>query len=53
MTRQEAIERVAKAVLRNKGYSETKWEQYPNQKQFAEDLLIGLEALGLLKLTAG
>jgi hypothetical protein len=52
MTKKEAIEKCGRALLREKGYNEEMFGQYPNLKEVAENLVICLVALGLLKLDA-
>jgi hypothetical protein len=49
MTRREAIEKCARATVKRQGYREDQWRQYPTHVEFAENIVVVLEALGLLK----
>jgi hypothetical protein len=49
MTKQEAIEKCGKALMRRRGYNEDQWKDQPHSKEFAEELIESLEALGLFK----
>jgi hypothetical protein len=52
MTKDEAIEKVGKALMRRHGPNEDRWRDHPKQKELAEDLVTALEALGLFKSSA-
>jgi hypothetical protein len=45
----EAIEKRARATVKRQGYREDQWRQYPTHVEFAENIVVALEALGLLK----
>jgi hypothetical protein len=47
MTKDQAIETCRKALVKKFGYAES--ADVPNSKEFAENVVICLEALGLLK----
>ena len=49
MTKREAIEKCARATVKRQGYREDQWRQYPTHVEFAENIVVALEALGLLK----
>jgi hypothetical protein len=51
MTKEQAIEACAKALLRSKGHREENWEITPWAKEFAEKLVPCLEELDLLPKT--
>ena len=51
MTKDQAVEACVKAMLRRKGYNESHWLDCPHERDLAEDLVVSLEALGLLKTT--
>jgi hypothetical protein len=50
MTKDQAIEKCAKALLREKGQNEQLLTQYPDAKARAEEFVICLVEFGLLKL---
>jgi hypothetical protein len=50
MTKDEAIEICARAMLRRRSYREESWRDYP-QAEMAADIVAALEALGLFKPT--
>ncbi|MDB5602340.1 MAG: hypothetical protein JWN71_4384 [Xanthobacteraceae bacterium] len=47
MTRDEAIEKIAKAMLRKRGQPEQSWQSSVYDKDFASNVVTALEALGL------
>jgi hypothetical protein len=49
MTKHDAIEKCARAMVKRQGYGEHQWRQYPTHVEFAENIVVALEALGLLK----
>ena len=49
MTKHEAIEKCARATVKRQGYREDQWRHYPIHVEFAENIVVALEALGLLK----
>jgi hypothetical protein len=49
MTKHEAIEKCARATVKLQGYREDQWRQYPTHVEFAENIVVALESLGLLK----
>ena len=51
MTKDQAIETCAKALVKRHGFSEERWKDQSKQKDLAEDIVIALEALGLFKPT--
>ena len=51
MTKDEAIEACAKALVRSKGNREENWGITPWAKDFATNLVICLQALDLLSKT--
>jgi hypothetical protein len=51
VTKEQAIEKCAKAILRSHGYGEINWEK-SDAKDFATKLVTCLEALDLLPKTA-
>jgi hypothetical protein len=53
MTKQEAIEKCARALVKRHGIREENWTIQPNQAALAADIVAALEALGLLELTDG
>jgi hypothetical protein len=52
MTRDAAVEKCVKAVLRQKHYAEQNWRDYPVINDLAKDVLAMLEELGPIKLDA-
>jgi hypothetical protein len=50
MTKDEAIEKCAKAMLRLRNIREENWNIQPKEKELAANLVAALEALELLKL---
>ena len=50
MTKDEAIEKCIKAILRSRGDSEAQWRQSATEKDFAEKLVCCLKELGVLPL---
>jgi hypothetical protein len=50
MTRTEAVERCARALLRERGYNESMLDQYPAVMEKAQEIVICLVELGLLRL---
>ena len=51
MTRDEAIEKCARGMLRRLGQREENWKQ-GRQKDLAADIVVALEALGLWRETS-
>jgi hypothetical protein len=49
MSRDEAIEACAKAMLRRREYGDQNWKQYPKEADLAADIVAALEALGIFK----
>jgi hypothetical protein len=47
MTKEEALVSVAKAVLRRKGLPDHDLKAYPTGTDYAADLLVALEVLGV------
>jgi hypothetical protein len=52
MTKDQAIEACAKAILRRMGQRESNWETSGGAKEFASKLVPALEAPGLWKPTS-
>lgn len=50
MKRDETIERCTKALVRDQGYNESTWQQYPNIKDMARNVVVVLAELGLISL---
>ena len=51
MTKEEAIDRVGRAILSRQGAGIVNWQQsYPTVLDKAETVVLSLEALGLIKL---
>jgi hypothetical protein len=48
MTKDQAIEACAKAMLRRRGQREEQWKESAQQLDLAKDLVAALEAIGLL-----
>jgi hypothetical protein len=48
MTKMQAIEICAKAMLRRQGYEPAAWFQYPENTELAANIVTALGALGLL-----
>ena len=48
MTKMQAIEMCAKAMLRRQGYEPAAWFQYPENTELAANIVTALDALGLL-----
>ena len=48
MTKMQAIEICAKAMLRRQGYEPAAWFQYPENTELAANIVTALDALGLL-----
>jgi hypothetical protein len=51
MTREEAVETCAKAMMRRRGYNEQQWREQSKLADLAQDIVVALEALELLKPT--
>jgi len=51
MTRDQALEACVRAMLRRKNYSEDMWQDSPDQKNIADNIITALEVLGLWRLT--
>jgi hypothetical protein len=49
MTKDQAIEKCARAILKRRGLREENWLDQPTQNTLAADILAALEALGLWK----
>jgi hypothetical protein len=48
MTKMQAIEICAKAMVRRQGYEPAAWFQYPENTELAANIVTALDALGLL-----
>jgi hypothetical protein len=48
MTKMQAIEMCAKAMLRRQGCEAARWFQYPENTELAANIVTALDALGLL-----
>jgi len=46
MTRDQALEACVRAMLRRKNYSEDMWQDSPDQKNIADNIITALEVLG-------
>jgi hypothetical protein len=53
MSKDEAIEKCARAMAKRRGFREENWNIQPAQKDLAADIVAALDALGLWKETAG
>jgi len=51
MTKQEAVEKVTKALLRDSGYPDHNWREYPKQVEAARQMVVALDALGVHRLS--
>ena len=51
MTRDQALEACVRAMLRRKNYSEDMWQDSPDQKNIADNIITVLEVLGLWRPT--
>jgi hypothetical protein len=51
MTRDQALEACVRAMLLRKNYSEDMWQDSPNQKDIADNIITALEVLGLWRPT--
>jgi hypothetical protein len=51
MTRDQALEACVRAMLRRKKYSEDMWQDSPDQKNIADNIITALEVLGLWRPT--
>jgi hypothetical protein len=51
MTKDDAIEACAKAIIQKRGYRVEQWRDYPVAISTATNLIAALEALGLWKPT--
>jgi hypothetical protein len=49
VTKDQAIEKCARAMLKRRGLREENWLDQPTQNTLAADILAALEALGLWK----
>jgi hypothetical protein len=47
MTRDQALEACVRAMLRRKNYFEDMWQDSPDQKNIADNIITALEVLGL------
>ena len=50
MSKDEAIEKCARAIVKRHGYREENWRDQPTQNTLAADIVAALEALKLLVL---
>jgi hypothetical protein len=48
MTKEEAVEKCARAIIRSRGEREDTWRDAVRDKDFAEKLVVCLKELGLL-----
>jgi hypothetical protein len=48
VTKEEAVEKCVKAILRSRGDNEAQWKEAATHKDFAEKLVACLKELGLL-----
>jgi hypothetical protein len=53
MSKDEAIEKCARAMAKRRGFREENWNIQPAQKDLAADIVAALDALGLWNETAG
>ena len=51
MTKQQAVEKVTRALLRDVGYPDQNWRDYPNYVQTATQLVVALDALSVYRLS--
>jgi hypothetical protein len=51
MTRDQALEACVRAMLRRKNYSEDMWQDSPDRKNIADNIITALEVLGLWRPT--
>jgi hypothetical protein len=50
MTKEQAVEKCARALTKRQGYQVNDWKNVPSAIDFANDVIACLEELGLLKL---
>jgi hypothetical protein len=49
MSREQAVEASAKAMVKRRGYNEENWKNQPQSADLAQDIVTALEALGLFE----
>jgi hypothetical protein len=50
VTKEQAVEKCARALVRRQGYNEEDWKNVPASIDFAKDVIACLEVLGLARL---